>query len=60
MRKMLKPNEVAKYLNIGRDKTYALLKVKGFPSIKIGNQYLVPEDKLNEWIDSKMGKEIFL
>ena len=57
---MVKPNEVTKYLNIGRDKTYALLKIKGFPSIKIGNQYLVPEDKLNKWIDSKMGKQIFV
>lgn len=60
MRKMLKPNEVAKNLNIGRDKAYALLKVKGFPSIKIGNQYLVPEDKLDKWVNDKLGKQIFL
>ena len=57
---MLKPNEVEKQLNIGRDKTYALLKVKGFPSIKIGNQYLIPEDKLDKWVNDKLGKQIFL
>lgn len=60
MRKLLKPNEVAEYLHIGRDKTYALLKMKGFPSVRIGKQYLVPEDKLDKWVNDKLGKQIFL
>ena len=60
MMRLLKPLEVSKCLNIGRDNTYALLKMKGFPSIKIGNQYLVPEDKLEEWVYNNLGKTIYL
>lgn len=58
--RLLKPSEVSKCLNIGRDNTYALLKMKGFPTIKIGNQYLVPEDKLEEWVYNNLGKTIYL
>ena len=60
MTRMLKPAEVSKCLNLGRDNTYALLKMKGFPSIQIGNQYLVPEDKLEEWVNNNLGKRIYL
>ncbi|MBE5851893.1 MAG: helix-turn-helix domain-containing protein [Lachnospiraceae bacterium] len=60
MTRLLKPSEVSECLNIGRDSTYALLKTKGFPSIQIGNQYLVPEDKLEEWINRNIGKKIYL
>ena len=60
MTRVLKPSEVSKCLNIGRDNTYALMKQKGFPSIQIGNQYLVPEDKLDEWINNNLGKRIYL
>lgn len=60
MTRMLKPAEVSKYLNLGRDNTYALFKIKGFPVVQIGNQYLVPEDKLDEWINNQLGKRIYL
>ena len=60
MTQMLKPADVSKYLGLGRDNTYALMKMKGFPSIQIGNQYLVPQDKLDEWINNNLGKRIYL
>ena len=60
MTRMLKPAEVSKCLNLGRDNTYALLKTKGFPSIQIGNQFLVPEDKLEEWVNNNLGKHIYI
>ena len=36
---ILNVRDLQKYLKIGRDKAYSLMKTKGFPSIKIGGQY---------------------
>ncbi len=42
--------ELAGVLKIGRDKAYALIRSKGFPSICIGKRYIVTEKALNEWL----------
>ena len=47
---MLTTKEVQKILKIGRDRSYALMRSKGFPSIKIGARYYVTEEALNEWL----------
>ncbi|MCR5011947.1 MAG: helix-turn-helix domain-containing protein [Lachnospiraceae bacterium] len=48
--KVLTVRELGNVLHIGRDKAYALIKSKGFPSICIGNRYIVTEQALNEWL----------
>jgi len=34
--------EVAKFLNVGRDKAYELVKAGVIPSISVGRRFLVP------------------
>ena len=53
----LKAEEVAIVLGISRAGAYNLIKSKGFPCIKIGGRYVVPKDKLLEWIDKNCKAE---
>ena len=48
---VLSARELATRLHIGRDKAYALIKSKSFPSIKLGGRYIVTSKALNEWLD---------
>ena len=48
---VLSAKELAERLHIGRDKAYALIKSKSFPSIKLGGRYIVTSKALNEWLD---------
>lgn len=48
--KVLTVKDLSQILKIGRDKAYALIKSNGFPSVCIGNRYIVTEDALNEWL----------
>lgn len=51
---------LSKILNIGKNKTYELMKSKSFPSYRIGKQYFVTEDNLNKWLNSVTNKEVVL
>lgn len=42
--------ELTEALHIGRDKAYALMHAKGFPSIKIGGRYYVTSTALEKWL----------
>ena len=48
---VMSAKELAGRLHIGRDKAYALIKSKGFPSIKLGGRYIVTSKALNEWLE---------
>ena len=48
---VMSAKDLASRLHIGRDKAYALIKSKGFPSIKLGGRYIVTSKALNEWLD---------
>lgn len=48
--RILTAKELGSVLKIGRDKAYALIRSKGFPSICIGKRYIVTEKALNEWL----------
>ena len=47
---ILTAKELAERMHIGRDKAYALMKNKSFPSMKLGGTYLVTSKALNEWL----------
>lgn len=55
---LLTTRELSKCLGIGRDKTYALMKMEGFPSIRMGNSYYVYIDSVKEWIKANEGREL--
>lgn len=52
--------EIQKLFGIGRNKALALMKTEGFPSVKLGNVWLVDTEKLDEWISKCYGKTIEL
>ncbi len=47
---MLTTKELQETLKIGRDRAYALMRSKAFPSIKIGARYYVTQKALDEWL----------
>lgn len=47
---MLTVKDLQRVLRIGRDRAYALMRSKAFPSIKIGARYYVTQEALNEWL----------
>ncbi|MBR1477161.1 MAG: helix-turn-helix domain-containing protein [Lachnospiraceae bacterium] len=52
--------EVAEILPIGRDATYNLFKLKGFPSIQLGKRWIVSETSLKKWLKEQEGSKICL
>ena len=51
---MLSVKDVAKYLHIGINQAYELVKSKNFPSFKIGQKYFIPEDAFQQWIQTQI------
>ena len=54
--KVLTVPEVGKILGIGRASAYNLVRQKGFPVIRIGRQFRIPEDALCQWMNSQVSK----
>ena len=51
--KYLTTKDVRSILGFSENKTYAIINRPDFPKMKIGRQYLIPEDKFYEYMDSK-------
>lgn len=51
-------SELQTLMHIGKNTAYKLVKLKGFPVIKIGKKILIPQNELNKWIDENCGSEI--
>lgn len=43
--------EIAKALNIGKNKAYELVKTEGFPVVYIGSSIRVPVKALDKWLN---------
>ena len=48
--KMLTMEEVAAIFRFSNEKTSQLINTPGFPKLKIGREYRIPEDELDKWI----------
>lgn len=56
---MISVKEISNVLGIGLNQAYELVKKDDFPSFRIGQKYLVPKDKFEEWINAQCyGKRI--
>ena len=58
--RMYSMKELQNIMGIGKNTAYKLVKLKGFPSIKIGNKILIPHNKLYDWIEKNNGSNIVL
>ena len=54
---VLHPADLQRFLGIGRDKAYALMRSKAFPAIRIGKQYIVTKEALADWLETNKYKE---
>lgn len=57
---MLTAKDLQVQLKIGRDRAYALMHSKGFPSIKIGSRYYVTQAALDAWLERYAYKSYIL
>ncbi len=60
MNKLLSPKDVQENLNIGKNTTYKLFQLKGFPKIKIGKRYYIFENDLESYLKQHIKTSIFL
>lgn len=51
--KYLKPKDVQMILGFNMKKIYSIINRPDFPKIQMGRQYLIPEDKFKEYMDSR-------
>ncbi len=52
---MLDAKTVKDIMGVSIGLVYELMKSDGFPSIRIGNRYIVPKEKFIEWIEKQSG-----
>lgn len=53
-RLLLKPQEVAEVIGLGRSKTYELIQQRAIPSIRIGRSVRVHVEALRAWLDEQV------
>ena len=58
--KMYTVKDVQSLFRCGRDKAYAIMKTKGFPSVRFGSQYLVEKSALEYWLTKQQGRQIII
>jgi excisionase family DNA binding protein len=51
---LVRPNEVAELLGLGRSKVYALIASGELPSVKIGKSIRVPVEELRQWVHGRV------
>lgn len=47
--------DVEQFLQIGRSKSYELIKMEGFPVYRVGTEYRILKSELVEWMRTQNG-----
>lgn len=55
---MLTIKDLQTIFNCGKRQAYELLRVPGFPAMKLGGKYLISAKALDSWIQKNTGKMI--
>ena len=50
---LLRPQEAAELLGVGRSKVYALLAAGEIPSVRVGKSVRVPAAALRRWVEER-------
>ena len=48
--------ELADILGIAISSCYALMHEKDFPSLRVGNRFVIPKEHFIDWVEKKMKK----
>jgi len=54
-RLLLKAEEAAELLGLGRAKVYMMMASGELPTVRIGRSVRIPLDKLREWVANRVG-----
>lgn len=57
---MLTVKDIQEHLHIGHNKAYALIRLKGFPKVKIGRTYVIPKEEYLRFINNHIKSQIIL
>ena len=52
--------DVANDLHVSRTTMYKILKIKTFPSLKIGSKTLIPKNAYQKWLEENQGNQIII
>ena len=58
--KLLKAKDISNIIGCGINKAYAIMNSDSFPTITIGRNKYVYEEKFKEWLDSYSYKEFIV
>jgi len=50
--------ELRKELGLGKNTAYELVRMPGFPAIKLNKRIIIPREGLNRWLQQNEGKEL--
>jgi excisionase family DNA binding protein len=53
-RLLLRPDEAAELIGIGRSKVYEMLATGELPSVRVGGRLRVPLNELREWVAQRV------
>jgi excisionase family DNA binding protein len=48
---IMNAKDISDYLRVNVNKAYELFHRGDFPSMKLGNRYIIPKNKFLEWLD---------
>lgn len=51
----LNAETAAKLLGVSISSMYELMHEKGFPVLKVGSRLVIPKDKLQAWVEQRIG-----
>lgn len=51
--------ELARVLKISKTRAYELVKMQGFPVLKLGKRILVPTEALVKWLNANIGRALW-
>lgn len=58
--KLMRVEDLMEHMHIGRNRAYALMRAKAFPSMKIGSTYYITEKNYSRWLEDYTGKKFTL
>lgn len=59
-KKFLSVKDIQNYLGCSRNKAYSIVHSNGFPKIRIGKQFYIPESDFEKWINRNLDKKVLL
>lgn len=57
--KILNQRDLLEILPFGRTKCWELIRNGVIPTVKVGQDYIITEEKLKEWVDKNIGKRVY-